>query len=102
MRGRALRPDPVDFGKSGVRGRDAGVTSAQTDAPQVVVKASFGEAAVAGSNEGKSHLPVLGAFCKVAMQYDAFAFCVLYIVVAVTHVTAEAFLLSGVVGSKDG
>ena len=34
---------------------------------QIVVRAGFGKAAVAGSNKGKLHLLVLGEFCKVAM-----------------------------------
>ena len=43
------------------------VTSAQADAPQIVVRAGFGKAAVAGSNKDKVHLLVLGEFFKVAM-----------------------------------
>ena len=39
----------------------------QTDAPQRVVGACFGEAAVAGLEKGKVHVFVLGKFCKVAV-----------------------------------
>ena len=39
----------------------------QTDAPQGVVGACFGEAAVAGLDKGKAHFLVLGEFCKVAV-----------------------------------
>ena len=39
----------------------------QTDAPQSVVGACFGEAAVAGLDKGKVHFLVLGEFCKVAV-----------------------------------
>ena len=56
-----------------IRARGARVASAQADAPQVVVRACFGEAAVAGSNKGKVHLLVLGEFRKVAMEDNVFA-----------------------------
>ena len=61
------------------------------------MRACFGEAAVAGLNEGKMHLLVLGKICKVAMEYNVFAFELPELGVKVTHLTAEAFLFSGVV-----
>ena len=54
-------------------GRGARVASAQADAPQIVVRACFGEAAVAGLNKVKLHLLVLGKFRKVTMKYSVFA-----------------------------
>ena len=39
----------------------------QTDAPQGVVGACFGEAAVAGLDTGKVRFLVSGEFCKVAV-----------------------------------
>ena len=81
----------------GIRARGARVASAQADAPQVVVRACFGEAAVAGSNKGKVHLLVLGNFRKVAMEDNVFAFGLPELVVKMTYLTAEAFLFSGVV-----
>ena len=51
----------------GVRGGGARVVRTQTDAPQRVVGACFGEAAVAGLEKGKVHVFVLGKFCKVAV-----------------------------------
>ena len=50
-----------------VRGRGARVVGTQTDAPQSVVGACFGEATVAGLNKGKVHFLVLGELRKVAM-----------------------------------
>ena len=81
----------------GIRGKGARVASAQADAPQIVVRACFGEAAVAGLNKGKVHLFVLGKVRKVAMEYNVFAFGLPELGVNVTHLTAEAFFLSGVV-----
>ena len=43
-----------------VRGGGARVVRTQTDAPQGVVGACFGEAAVAGLDKGKVHFLVLG------------------------------------------
>ena len=80
-----------------IRAKGARVASAQADAPQVVVRACFGEAAVSGFNKGKLRFLVLGKFCKVAMEDNVFAFGLLELGVKVTHLTAEAFLFSGVV-----
>ena len=49
----------------GIRARGARVASAQADASQVVVRACFGEAAVAGSNKGKVHLLVWENFARL-------------------------------------
>ena len=86
----------------GIRGRGARVASAQADAPQIVVRACFGEATVAGLNKGKVHLLVLGKLPKVAMEYNVVAFGLPELEVKVTHLMSEAGLLSGVVRSKDG
>ena len=48
-------------------------------------------------HEGQAHFLVLGEFCQVAMEYNVFAFGLSELVVKVTHLTAEAFLFSGVV-----
>ena len=61
------------------------------------MRACFDEAAVAGLNEGKIHLLVLGKFCKVAMEHNVFTFGLPELGVKVTHLATEAFLLSGVV-----
>ena len=81
----------------GIRERGARVASAQADAPQVIVRACFGEAAVAGFNKGKVHLLVLGEFRKVAIEDNVFAFGLPELGVKMTYLTAEAFLFSGVV-----
>ena len=81
----------------GIRGRGARIVSAQADAPQGVVRACFGEAAVAGLNKYKLHFLVLGNFYKVAMEGNVFAFGSPELGVKVTHLTAEAFLFSGVI-----
>ena len=80
-----------------IRARGTRVASAQADAPQGVVRACFGEAAVAGFNKGKLHFLVLGKFCKVAMEDNVFAFGSPELGIKVTHLAAEAFLFSGVV-----
>ena len=52
-----------------LNGRDVcafGVGRAQADAPQFVMEARFGEAALASVHEGQAHFLVLGEFCKVA------------------------------------
>ena len=61
------------------------------------MRACFGEAAVASLNKGKVRLLVLGKFCKVAMEYNVFAFGLPELGVKVTHLMAEALLFSGVV-----
>ena len=53
-------------------------------------------------HEGQAHFLVLGEFCQVASEGCIFAFLLPEIVIEVAYMTAEAFLLSGVVGSKDG
>ena len=80
-----------------IRARGARVASAQADAPQGVVRAYFGEAAVAGLNKCKLHFLVLGKICKVAMEDNVFAFGSPELGIKVTHLTAEAFLFSGIV-----
>ena len=80
-----------------IRARGARVASAQADSPQVVVRAFFGEAAVAGFNKGKLHLLVLRKVCKVAMEDNVFAFGLPELGVKMTHLTAEACLFSRVV-----
>ena len=42
-----------------------GIARAQADAPQSVMGASFGEAAVASLNKGKVHLLILGKFARL-------------------------------------
>ena len=81
----------------GIWARGARVASAQADAPQGIVRACFGEAAVAGFNKGKLHFLVLGKICKVAMEGNVFAFGSPKLGVKVTHLTAEVVLFSGVV-----
>ena len=78
----------------GIRAIGTRVASTQADAPQGVVRACFGEAAVAGFNKGKPHFLVLGKFCKVAMEDNVFAFGSPELGVKVTHLAAEAFLFS--------
>ena len=48
-------------------------------------------------HEGQAHFFALGEFCQVAMEYNVFAFGLPELGVKVTHLTAEEFLLSGVV-----
>ena len=48
-------------------------------------------------HEGQAHFLVLGEFCQVSMEYNVFAFGLPELGVKVTHLTAEAFLFSGVV-----
>ena len=59
-----------DHGQTGaLNGRDIcalGVARAQADAPQFVMGARFGEAALASVHEGQAHFLVLGEFCQVA------------------------------------
>ena len=59
-----------DDGQTGaLNGRDGcafGVARAQADAPQFVMGARFGEAALASVHEGQAHFLVLGEFCQVA------------------------------------
>ena len=81
----------------GIRARGGRVAGAQADAPQVVVRACFGKAAVAGLNKGKLHLLVLGKCCKTAMEDNVFAFGKPELGVKVMHLTVEAFLFSGVI-----
>ena len=81
----------------GIRARGGWVASAQADAPLGVVRACFGKAAVAGLSKCKLHFLVLGKFCKVAMEDNVFAFGSPELGVKVMHLTAEAFLFSGVV-----
>ena len=47
--------------------------------------------------EGRAHFLVLGEFCQVASEGWIFAFLLPEIVIEVAYMTAEAFLLSGVV-----
>ena len=48
-------------------------------------------------HEGQAHFLVLGEFYQIPMEYNAFAFGLPELGVNVTHLTAEAFLFSGVV-----
>ena len=48
-------------------------------------------------HEGQAHFLALGEFCQVAMEYNVFAFGLPELEVKVSHLTAEAFLFSGVV-----
>ena len=43
-----------------------GIARAQADAPQFVMGARFGEAALASVHEGQAHFLFLGEFCQVA------------------------------------
>ena len=45
-----------------------GIARTQADAPQLVMGASFGEAALASVQEGQAHFLVLGGFCQVASE----------------------------------
>ena len=45
-----------------------GVARAQADAPQFVMGARFGEAALASGHKGQEHFPVLEDFCQVASE----------------------------------
>ena len=45
-----------------------GVARAQADAPQFVMGARFGEAALASEHEGQAHFLVLKEFCQVASE----------------------------------
>ena len=45
-----------------------GVARAQADAPQFVMGALFGEAALASEHEGQAHFLVLEEFCQVASE----------------------------------
>ena len=49
-----------------MKGRGALVASAQVDAPQFVMRAGFGEAALASVSEGKTDLILLWEFRQVA------------------------------------
>ena len=55
---RVLVPEQVRA-TPGTRGGDAVIIGAQIDAPQFVMGACFGEAALAGVHEGQAHLVVL-------------------------------------------
>ena len=44
------------------------VARAQADAPQFVMGARFGEAALASEHEGQAHFLVLEEFCQVASE----------------------------------
>ena len=48
-----------------VRGKSTPVRGAEADTPQIIVGASFGQAAIAGAGEGKAHLLVLREFRNV-------------------------------------
>ena len=48
-------------------------------------------------HEGQAHFLVLGEFCQVASEGCIFAFLLPEIVIEVAYMTAEAFLLSGVI-----
>ena len=72
-----------------------GVARAQADAPQFVMGARFGEAALASVHEGHAHFLVLGECCQVASEDYIFAFLLPDIVIKVAYLTAEAFLSLG-------
>ena len=52
-------------------------------------------------HEGQALFLRLGDFCWVASKDYTFAFSLPEIVIKVAHLTAEAFLLTGVVSSKN-
>ena len=86
-----------------LNGRDVcafGVARAQADAPQFVIGARFGEAALASVHKGQAHFLVLGEFCQVASVGYMFAFLLLEVVIEVAYMTVEAFFLSGIVSGK--
>ena len=62
--------------------------------------AHLGEAALASVHGGQAHFLVLGEFCQVTSEDYIFTFSLPDIVIEVAYLTAEAFLLTGTVGSK--
>ena len=62
--------------------------------------ARFGEVAFANVREGQANFFVLEEFCQVVTEDYMFAFLLPEVVIEVAYLTAEAFLLSGVVSSK--
>ena len=76
------------------------VARAQSDTPQLVMRAHFEEAALASVHEGQAHFLVLGEFCQVASKDETFAFLLPEILIEVAYMTVEAFLLPGIVGNK--
>ena len=77
-----------------------GVARAKANAPQFVMGTRFGEAALASVYEGQAHFLVLEGFCQVASEDYVFAFLLPEIAIEVAYMTAEAFLLSGIVSNK--
>ena len=82
--------------------RGGGVTAGtQADAPQFDMGARFGETAMDSMHEGQARSIRLGDFCWVASKDYTFTFSLPKIVIKVAHLTAEAFLLTGFVSSKN-
>ena len=54
---RALKSDPVGYHHiPSIRGRGAAVASAQAGAPQFIMRAGFGEAALVNMSKGEAYL----------------------------------------------
>ena len=81
--------------KPSIRGRGAQVASAQAGAPQIIMRAGFGEAALANMSKGKAYLIVLRKCRSVASRDDMFAIFLQEVVTKVAHLNVKAFVLSG-------
>ena len=78
-----------------IRGRGAQVASAQAGAPQFIMRAGFGEAALANMSKGKAYLIFLRECRNVASRDNTFAIFLQEVVTKVAHLNVEAFVLSG-------
>ena len=82
--------------------RGCGVTAgAQADILQFDMGARFGETAMDSMHEGQARFLRLGDFYWVASMDYTFTLSLPEIVIKVAHWTAEAFLLTGFVSSKN-
>ena len=72
-----------------------GVTRAQAEAPQFVMWARFGEAALVSVHEGQAHFLVLGEIRQVASEDYMFEFLLPGIVIEVAYMTVQAFCSKG-------
>ena len=81
--------------KLSIRGKGAQVASAQVGAPQIIMRAGFGEAAFANVSKGKAYLMFLRECRNVASRDDMFAIFLPKVVVKVANLTVEALVLLG-------
>ena len=65
-----------------------------------MMRAGFGEAALANMSKGKACLILLWECRSVASRDDMFAIFLQEVVDKVAHLTVEVFLLSGIVSSN--